>query len=410
MPERTSAPLDAARGHDREERRPPGPSVNRASDTEAVLRFEDVAKAYGSTLAVENTNLALHAGEILTLLGPSGCGKTTTLRMGIGLERATRGRIWFGGRPVDSPEERVFVPPEKRNMGMVFQSYAIWPHLTVFENVAYPLRARRRPEGEIRAGVEKVLAQVGLASFAQRPGTKLSGGQQQRVAIARCLAFGPDTLLMDEPFSNLDARLRAQMRSEIKVLQRRLGIAVLFVTHDQEEALALSDRIAMMRAGRIDQIGSPTELYSFPKTAAVRDFIGRTILLPGRITARESATSSLVELDEGARCIVSGPDHTNAAPVPSRCVVAVRPEHVRVEKLPGMQLVAPGGAAENSITGEILALLFLGNQFEAEVRLPSGAIAGVVLPTTTDWREGSTVRLTFSEAQSYLWPEDDAAA
>jgi len=371
-----------------------------AADDE-VLRFEDVAKTYGSQRAVESASFALHAGEILTLLGPSGCGKTTTLRMGIGLERAERGRIWFDGRLVDAPDERVFVPPEKRNMGMVFQSYAIWPHLTVFENVAYPLRARRRPQAEIRAAVSRVLDQVGLGTLAERPGTKLSGGQQQRVAIARCLAFGPDTLLMDEPFSNLDRSLREQMRGEIKLLQRRLGIAVLFVTHDQEEALALSDRIAVMRAGRFEQIGVPTALYAFPATAAVRDFLGRTILLPGRIDARGAET--LVALDEGGRCVVGGIDHTSGE---GRCLVAIRPEQIRVAPLgPG---AAPNGA--NELDGEILALLFLGDRFEAEVRLTSGTIVAVMLPVTDEWREGSAVRLALPAKQLHLWPAESAPA
>ena len=167
-----------------------------------------------------------------------------------------------------------------RDIGMVFQSYAVWPHMTVFQNVAYPLKVRRRSASEIREAVTKALNLVGLESFRDRPGTKLSGGQQQRVAVARGLVFGPDLLLLDEPFSNLDAKLREQMRTEIKLLQRRLGISVLFVTHDQSEALALSDRIAVMRGGRMEQIGAPRELYAAPHTAAVRDFLGRVILLP----------------------------------------------------------------------------------------------------------------------------------
>ena len=225
-------------------------------------------------------------GEIVTLLGPSGCGKTTTLRMAMGLERSGSGRIVSLGRVVDSAPERIFVPPEKRNMGMVFQSYAIWPHLTVFENIAYPLRIRRNSTAEVRDKVARTLQLVGLADHADRPATHLSGGQQQRVAVARAIVFDPTLLLMDEPFSSLDAKLREQMRAELKVLQRQLGITILFVTHDQSEALAISDRLAVMSGGRMEHIGTPMELYTHPGSPTVRDFLGRTLLLRGRLLER----------------------------------------------------------------------------------------------------------------------------
>jgi ABC-type Fe3+/spermidine/putrescine transport system ATPase subunit len=293
-------------------------------------------------------------------------------------------------------------------MGMVFQSYAIWPHLNVFENVAYPLRARRRPSSEIQGHVEKALDLVGLQSFAHRSSTKLSGGQQQRVAIARALAFGPDVILMDEPFSNLDAGLRAQMRREVKLLQRRLGIAVLFVTHDQSEALALSDRIGVMRAGKIEQVGSPVDLYTYPETPAVRDFLGQTVLLQGRIVSREAVDRVTVELENGGLCVVAGSDHTRAAPVHTRCLVAIRPEHIRVElQTKPIGLPKPDG---NAMVAEVVALLFMGNCVEASVRLPCGQIISVMVPPSAGLQEGSIVHLTLPSPQLDLWPADQSSA
>jgi iron(III) transport system ATP-binding protein len=310
------------------------------------------------------------------------------------LERATKGRIWFKDSLVDAPAEKLFVSPEKRDMGMVFQSYAIWPHMNVFGNVAYPLKIRRRPAAEIKREVEKVLDLVGLAGFAERPGTKLSGGQMQRVAVARGLVFGPDLLLMDEPFSNLDAKLRDQMRSELKLLQRRLGISVLFVTHDQSEALALSDRIAVMQAGHIEQIGDPKELYYAPQTPAVRDFLGRTLTFQGKILAR-GAGEVTVELAEGFVCRARGLDHTAVLPVGSGCVAAIRPEHVRVR---------PTAGAEPALSAKILTLLFIGDRYEASIRLPSGAIVNVFLSCDDEWQEGQTVALSLPDSRIQLWP------
>ncbi len=241
---------------------PNGSARATRADEVPPLTFTDVSRRFGSLTAVDGVTFALLRGEILTLLGPSGCGKTTTLRMAIGLERASSGKIVYGRRVVDCRDERIFVPPERRDMGMVFQSYAIWPHLNVFENVAFPLRSKRARNADVERAVAETLSLVGLPDMAKRASTALSGGQQQRVAVARGLVGRPDVLLMDEPFSNLDAKLRDQVRAELKALQRRLGISTLFVTHDQSEALALSDRIAVMRDGRIEQIGDPVEIYT----------------------------------------------------------------------------------------------------------------------------------------------------
>jgi len=367
-----------------------------AGHAEAVLRFENVRKNYGEHVAVRDSTFDIRKGEILILFGPSGCGKTTTLRMAIGLERANAGRIWFRNRLVEDPQKGIFFPPEKRDMGMVFQSYAIWPHLNVFENVAYPLRARGRPAAEIRDAVYKVLELVGLKGYEERRSTMLSGGQQQRVAVSRALVFGPDLLLMDEPFSNLDAKLRDQMRLEVKLLQRRLGISVLFVTHDQSEALALSDRLAVMQNGVMEQVGTPETLYNEPGTAAVRDFLGRTVLLQGTLEQIDSAGQPWVMLDEGVRVRVAGMNHFTGG-IGQPCMVGVRPEQVAVTPGEG----APG---ESGLQARILTLLFLGNCYESTIELKSGRMITVALPAAERWHESQLVTVRLPEERMHLWP------
>src|SRR5215471_12742339 len=240
--------------------------------TETVLSLDRVTKLFGTTRAVDEVSLSVRRGEVFTLLGPSGCGKTTTLRLVAGLEHPDAGEITLRGRVVASARRRLFVPPHKRNLGMVFQSYAIWPHMTVFDNVAYPLALRGTKRAIAREKVSRVLGLVGLEGLETRSATLLSGGQMQRLALCRALVYEPDLLLLDEPFSNLDAKLREQMRLELKQLHRRLQITVLFVTHDQIEALSLSDRIAVMHLGRVEQLDTPRVLYDTPRSAIVRDF------------------------------------------------------------------------------------------------------------------------------------------
>ena len=370
----------------------PSPSAPDASDV--VLRFEGVSRIFGAFAAVESIDLELRRGEILTLLGPSGCGKTTTLRMAIGLERADAGRISYCGATVDCPAEKKFVPPERRDMGMVFQSYAIWPHMNVFENVAFPLRTRGVAKPNVIAKVKEFLDVVGLAGFETRSGMQLSGGQQQRVAVARGLVAGPDVLLMDEPFSNLDAKLRDQMRVELKLLQRRLGASILFVTHDQSEALALSDRIAVMRSGKVEQIGSPLELYTKPVAPFVRDFLGHTIKLPGRIV-RIGGGVTRVAIDDGIELDVGGLDHMKEPRVGAACLLTIRPEEI---------VIAPGASdAPNTITATLRTLLFLGQQFEAVVDIPGGRDLLVYLPRLMDWREGQGVSLQCPAERLQIW-------
>ncbi|PYM56717.1 MAG: polyamine ABC transporter ATP-binding protein [Candidatus Rokuibacteriota bacterium] len=246
------------------------------------MEVRDLVVRYGAVAAVRGVTFTVGAGEHLTLLGPSGCGKTTTLRAIAGLERPTSGEIRIGGSPVFASSTSLNVPAERRGLSMVFQSYAIWPHMTVFDNVAYGLRVRRRPEAEVVTRVREALDLVQLGELDDRSASKLSGGQQQRVALARAFVFSPSVLLFDEPLSNLDAKLRAEMRVELKELQRRLDITSVYVTHDLEEALAISDRIIVMRDGAIEQVGTPAEIYDRPRNTFVADFVGSANLIRGR--------------------------------------------------------------------------------------------------------------------------------
>jgi iron(III) transport system ATP-binding protein len=337
--------------------------------------------------------LEVRRGEILTLLGPSGCGKTTTLRTIIGLERCDTGEIVYDGRVLDAPRQRKFVPTHKRQMGMVFQSYAIWPHMNVFENVAYPLRVRGVGGQRLQEAVQHTLDQVGLGGVGHRPATQLSGGQQQRVALARSLVFEPQILLLDEPFSNLDAQLRGQMRAELKLLQRRLGVTVVLVTHDQVEALSVSDRIAVMRQGRLEQLGTPQELYREPATINVRDFVGRTMVLDAIIDEIRAA-AVVVRLNQ-ARVIARGGSVGELEPG-DRAQIAIRPESAHVE-------TDSPAVGTNTLTGRIEALLFIGDHYEATVSLDIGQTVTAYLQAWQSWREGQSVALAIKPEDVRVW-------
>ncbi|HEX8967125.1 MAG TPA: ABC transporter ATP-binding protein [Chloroflexota bacterium] len=377
----------------RVEAQPAEPAVG---DSAAVLTLRNVSKTFGAIVAVDRFSLDVRRGEILTLLGPSGCGKTTTLRTIIGLERCDGGEIVYDGRVLDSPKQGTFVPTHKRQMGMVFQSYAIWPHMNVFENVAYPLRVRGVGGQRLQQAVERTLDQVGLGPMARRPATLLSGGQQQRVALARSLVFEPQILLLDEPFSNLDAQLRGQMRAELKVLQRRVGVTVVLVTHDQVEALSVSDRIAVMRQGRLEQLGTPQQLYREPATVSVRDFVGRTIVLEGRVESID-ADNVQVRLAEDARIVCrGGRPSALALKAGDRCEAVVRPEHARVE--------ADGASAgPNRLAGRIEALLFIGDHYEATLSLDIGQTVLARLDAVDVWQEGQRVNLSIPQEDLQVW-------
>jgi iron(III) transport system ATP-binding protein len=294
----------------------------------AIVSALGLRKTFQQVQAVNGVSFDVQQGQFVTLLGPSGCGKTTTLRLIAGLDENDGGEIFLNSQLVSSPEKGVYLPPEKRGIGMVFQSYAIWPHMTVFENVAFPLRIRRLPKREIKAKVDKVLQIFDLLELAPRLATKLSGGQQQRVAIARALAVEPAILLMDEPLSNLDAKLRERMRFELRELQRRTGIATLYVTHDQAEAMVLSDRIIVMNKGKIEQIGTPEEIYDKPLTRFVSDFIGLSNIFPIEITASFKPGATRVKIKQNGRELLCRA--VNHGSQRAKRLALVRPEHIKL--------------------------------------------------------------------------------
>jgi iron(III) transport system ATP-binding protein len=355
----------------------------------------------GANPAVKNLSVDIHDGEILTLLGPSGCGKTTTLRMVAGLEHPDAGDIFFGEETVVMTSKRMFMPPDKRNVGMVFQSYAIWPHMTVAENVAFPLKARRFPRNEINARVLKALDLVGLAGFEDRPGPLLSGGQQQRVAFARALVTEPRVLLLDEPFSNLDAKLREQMRISVKLLQKRLNIAMLFVTHDQIEALSLSNRIALMNFGVVQQQGDPRLLYEEPANEFVRDFVGRTLLFKGKVQSGNPSGQLAIALEGAPDCVVFGRTYNpDGIKTGGAVYIGVRPEDVEI--LPANGSAAPAGM----IGGQAQAALFVGERIEYQVEVDGQSTVLIYGERHQPIDEGSKVWLKLRADGHSAWSSD----
>src|SRR4051812_20917504 len=291
------------------------------------IEVKDLHIHYGEVPAVRGVSFDVAPGEQLTLLGPSGCGKTTTLRAIAGLEQPSAGEIRIAGAPVYSSASRVNIPAEKRGLSMVFQSYAIWPHMTVFENVAYGLRVRRESAAQIAEKVDRALDMVQMRPYRDRGASQLSGGQQQRVALARAFVFQPSVLLFDEPLSNLDAKLRADMRIELRELQHRLGITSVYVTHDLEEALAMSDHIVVMRDGLIAQVGSPNEIYNRPRNAFVADFIGSANLIRGR-NRKDLAAGDIVALETPTGHVVYGMAH--GRPAGAELTFSIRTVHLQL--------------------------------------------------------------------------------
>ena len=318
----------------------------------AHVELKNLRKEYGKTVAVDGVDLQIGKGEFMTLLGPSGCGKTTTLRMIAGLVEPTGGEIRVGDKLLSSPGAKM-VPPEKRNMGMVFQSYAVWPHMKVFDNVAFPLHNLKKSKEEIRRRVRAALELVQLSGLEDRYPTHLSGGQQQRVALARAMAIEPDTLLFDEPLSNLDAKLREEMRFELKEIQRRIGVTSIYVTHDQAEAMAISDRIAVMLNGRIKQVGTPCEIYDDPQDPFTAEFIGLANLLPAKVTAQSTVClAGKQEIDiEGCR----------ALPMAADVVISIRPHNVRIHR--------PDNQTRNELAGIVEKGSYLGDKIDYRVQV-----------------------------------------
>jgi iron(III) transport system ATP-binding protein len=335
--------------------------------------------------AVNGVSLDVAEGAFYTLLGPSGCGKTTTLRCVAGLERPDAGEIAIGGETVFSAKAGVFVPPHDRNIGMVFQSYAIWPHMSVYENVAFPLRYRRpKPSrAETRERAMAALAQVRLEKLADRPAPNLSGGQQQRLALARALVAEPRVLLLDEPLSNLDAKLREEMRLELRDMVRRLRVTTLFVTHEQIEALTMSDVVAVMRDGVVVQEGAPADIYGRPNASFVADFVGKTNLLSGQVmsAAADGGVGSVATPVGLMRCRLDG-----ALRVGDAVTLAVRPEHIALSLGTG-QANGPNAAA-----GEVTTVIYLGNLIECTVAV-GGTLLRVQLHPSAPVTPGARVQL-----------------
>jgi iron(III) transport system ATP-binding protein len=344
-----------------------------------LLRRKPAAHGTDRVFAVDDVSFEVHDGELFTLLGPSGCGKTTTLRSVAGLEKPDRGRIALNERALFDGAARTNMPANQRGLGMVFQSYAIWPHMTVFKNVSFPLdvlsRGRRPARSQVREQVMRVLEVTELSKFADRPATKLSGGQQQRLALARALVTQPDLMLLDEPLSNLDAKLRETMRFELKRLQRELGLTTVYVTHDQAEALAMSTRIAVMNAGRIEQIGKPRDIYMKPETQFVAEFIGTSNFITGKVGPR---IGDVVRIDTPEGTLWSS--CASALTEGNEALVALRPESLSIAPTAGL---APN--MRNEWRGSVLNRAFMGDsvdhivgigKFELRVRCnPSISIA-----------------------------------
>jgi putative spermidine/putrescine transport system ATP-binding protein len=360
-----------------------GAAVGGTADN-AFVAFSDVEKSYGGMVfAVRDLNLTVGRGEFLTFLGPSGSGKTTTLNMLAGFERPTRGTITLDGKPVDR------LPPYERNIGMVFQNYALFPHMSVAENVAFPLSVRKLSKPEIQARVKRALEMVRLEQFGDRRPAQLSGGQQQRVALARAMVFEPSLVLMDEPLGALDKKLREHMQIELKQLHDSLGITIIYVTHDQSEALTMSDRVAVFESGTVVQIGTPDALYNEPASAFVANFIGENNTLQGT-----------VEQSDGRHCVIALPGGAKIAAhaigigaAGTLALVAVRPERVA--------LGDASNISGNRVPGKIAGRIYLGDHARLLVELENGA----VLTVKVGPEQGHS-----SEAVTLVWSPDDCRA
>ena len=360
------------------------------------LSLENLSKTFpprggvGEVTAVKNVNLEIEKSELVTLLGPSGCGKTTTLRMIAGFEFPTQGRIILDGQEINS------LPPHKRDMSMVFQSYAIFPHLNVFENIAYGLNVQKQSKEAVKKRVNKVLELVHLEGYGQRAPNQLSGGQQQRVALARALVMEPKVLLMDEPLSNLDAKLREEMRSEIRRIQQELNITSVYVTHDQIEAMTLSDRIVIMNLGVIEQIGTPMEVYRFPKSHFVANFIGRANFIPGTVAAVTHAQLTIKALGNVLTLPNLRPDLSTGSSV----TVVIRPEAIKVQPNNG------------GFEGLIKRAVYLGNVIEYDMTVYDQLITGVETdPSKMELIPvGSKVSVDFNESVIQVLPSENGNA
>ena len=347
----------------------------------AAVELIDVTKRFGRTVAVDRVSFGVERGELFTILGPSGCGKTTTLRLVAGLEIPDGGRIYIGGKDV------TWSKPYERNTAMVFQNWALWPHMNVFNNIAYGLKIRKVPKEEIRRRVKRILEIVGLEGLENRYPHQLSGGQQQRVALARALVVEPEVLLLDEPLSNLDARLRISMRSEIRSMQRRLGITAIYVTHDQEEAMSISDRIGVMDRGKMIQIGRPEEIYRNPRNLFVATFIGKSAVIEGKIV---EINSDSVEIEiPGGRIKTRWMDQ-EAPRTGGKAAIVIRPEETYISR-------EPKGSC---IEGILKNTSFLGDRIQIMLEIGGRDIVTYIDPGDNEIqraREASKIYLCLEE-------------
>jgi ABC-type Fe3+/spermidine/putrescine transport system ATPase subunit len=323
------------------------------------IQLKDIVKKFGTLEAVSHVSLDIHDGELFTLLGPSGCGKTTILRLIGGFHNPDEGDVLFGEKSVRG------VPPYERNIGMVFQNYALWPHMTISNNIAYGLRLKKMSRSEIDQSISRVLKLVNLTGLGDRYPGQLSGGQQQRVALARALVLNPDVLLLDEPLSNLDAKIRIQVRAEIRKLQKDLGITTIYVTHDQEEALTLSDRIAVIDHGKLQQLGSPRDLYEKPETPFVADFIGINNLIPGTVQEVNSTDRWIKVETKVGPMVCLGDSRFRPG---DRCMVSVRPETSEISAFEGSE------KGVNCVGGTVSFTYYLGNTVRYDVEVASDLV------------------------------------
>ena len=366
------------------------PEVSSGSEAQHALRATDLHKTFGAVTALSGVSFSIRPGEFVTLLGPSGCGKSTILRILAGIETPTRGAVTIGGETVNDTERRILVPPERRDLSMVFQSYAVWPHMTVAANVAFPLRYRGVPRRERRGRVTEALRAVRMEEYVDRYPHQLSGGQQQRVAVARSIVGHPALLLLDEPLSNLDARLREDMRVELKRLHLELGLTMLYVTHDQSEALAMSDRILVMDHGLVLQEGAPEDVYRSPRSLTVARFLGVKNIVAGRVSG-----AGVVEALGGllpatlAEPMAPGTDAT----------VAIRPDGFSA---------AEEGSSRPSVSGEIRLAQFLGGSYEHEIDV-GGTMVIAQSPQRLGDR-GDTVALSIDPDAVMAFPADESAS
>jgi putative spermidine/putrescine transport system ATP-binding protein len=355
-----------------------------------TVEFVSVTKEFGPVRALSDVSLNVRSGEFATLLGPSGSGKTTALSLLSGIMQPTSGRMLIGGRDITD------VPAAQRNIGLVFQSYALFPHMSVFENIAFPLRVRRRSDAEIASRVNEALALVRLEAFGKRRPHELSGGQQQRVALARAIVFKPDILLLDEPLAALDRKLREEVRAEIHQLQRRLGITTIMVTHDQDEALSMSDRIVVMDAGRVQQIDTPDSAYYRPNSRFVAGFLGLANFLDGEIDA--SSGMCAIRLDSGESITVAP---TGGTLLTGRVCGIIRPEDVKLVN----------GSGGGMVEGTVREAVFFGDTVRYAVQLDSGLeMTAHVTGSRQRFAEGKRVELAWDPARVWLIPAEEASA